>query len=509
MKINKKIISISATLVVMFSACSDYDVIAEGAVPAVAMETGILADGAIGNARYTCGSTTGFTNVNGEFNCPVGSRIDFFYGNFRIGGIDKLPSDKIVLIQDALGISRGDTNNPDVVRLAVLLQSLDKNSDHSDGIFLDPNFIPDVAEGTSIKDLTDDMVAEFINKAHKIQVANHDAIANLEQTTHCIESLGLLKCENNSEEEEEVVTPRAPSCSTTLVGIYYNGALISEGNYITLEETSSITMEFNTTMVLAGLSVASSQGITPQNLTLAADTNITLDYTAPVSLATASFADSDDYSGSDTLTITQGACSFMPTIPLFKTYVAPAAPLTRAELDTLITNYLDETDTSAKAIYAQEIVNADVSQIADMNFLLNSKSDFNLDISGWDISSVTNMRGMFYKAKSFNQNIGDWDTSNVTNMSGVFNSAASFNQDIGDWNTSSATDMSFMFEEATIFNQDIGDWNTSSVTDMGYMFRNAPAFSNQDLSSWDVTSVTKHTLFMNGAGAGNTEPDWD
>jgi surface protein len=43
---------------------------------------------------------------------------------------------------------------------------------------------------------------------------------------------------------------------------------------------------------------------------------------------------------------------------------------------------------------------------------------------------------------------------------------------------------------------------------MNLMFYRARAFTNHDLSSWDVSSVTDHDRFMSGAGSGNTEPNW-
>jgi surface protein len=81
-------------------------------------------------------------------------------------------------------------------------------------------------------------------------------------------------------------------------------------------------------------------------------------------------------------------------------------------------------------------------------------------------------------------------TSGITDMSGLFlDRTGDFtNQDIGSWDVSSVTNMSRMFEYADNFNQDISSWDVSNVEGMQRMFQAAEAF-NQDIGSWDVSSV--------------------
>ena len=90
-------------------------------------------------------------------------------------------------------------------------------------------------------------------------------------------------------------------------------------------------------------------------------------------------------------------------------------------------------------------------------------------------------------------------TSGITNMSVMFGSIAvnSFNENISSWDVSSVTDMNAMFATAVAFNQDIGSWDVSSVEDTSSMFQSATAF-DQDIGSWDVSSVTDmDSMFAN------------
>ena len=49
-----------------------------------------------------------------------------------------------------------------------------------------------------------------------------------------------------------------------------------------------------------------------------------------------------------------------------------------------------------------------------------------------------------------------------------------FNQDISKWDVSSVTDMSEMFYRCFKFNKDISKWNVSNVDKNKYMFKDCP-----------------------------------
>jgi surface protein len=150
-----------------------------------------------------------------------------------------------------------------------------------------------------------------------------------------------------------------------------------------------------------------------------------------------------------------------------------------------------------------------LSNVTNMSFMFWWAKSLNQPLNDWDVSNVTNMSHMFTNAEAFNQPLDKWNVSNVTDMNAIFHSATVFNQPLNNWDVSNVTDMQYMFTITTAFNQPLNDWNVSNVISMTGMFYGATAFTNQNLSTWNVKNGIGHSCFMQASGGGNTEPKWN
>ena len=100
-------------------------------------------------------------------------------------------------------------------------------------------------------------------------------------------------------------------------------------------------------------------------------------------------------------------------------------------------------------------------------------------------------------------------TTLMTDMTQLFYNVRTFNQNISSWDTSSVTNMNFIFAYAFAFNKDINSWDTSKVTSMDRMFTFATGF-NQPLNSWITSKVTNmFGMFQNASKFNQNLSGWN
>ena len=129
---------------------------------------------------YKCGERQGVTKTvskkHGVLTC-IYSPITLSLGSLRLGTIDNFTDDQKIYPQDLVPSFNGDFNNLEVLKIAILLQSLDDKSS-SDYINI-PQETKDKITLTSLENLTIDELSQEIKKMGIIPVTKHQAKLHL------------------------------------------------------------------------------------------------------------------------------------------------------------------------------------------------------------------------------------------------------------------------------------------------------------------------------------------
>ena len=95
---------------------------------------GQFVDAPVSGLTYSCGPYSGTTNALGQFNYSSTANCTFSVGNVTVGTLPFVPADGIVTPQDAAGVSRTATTDPNVQVIAQFLQSIGVQSASGIGI---------------------------------------------------------------------------------------------------------------------------------------------------------------------------------------------------------------------------------------------------------------------------------------------------------------------------------------------------------------------------------------
>jgi len=94
----------------------------------------------IEGVRIKCASETLYTAKDGSFSCK--SRpFSIYLGEYKLADINDINYDNLILTQDIMQQPRGAIVYPEVTKLSMILQTLDKDAILSNGIQLDKNVV--------------------------------------------------------------------------------------------------------------------------------------------------------------------------------------------------------------------------------------------------------------------------------------------------------------------------------------------------------------------------------
>ena len=179
------------------------------------------------------------------------------------------------------------------------------------------------------------------------------------------------------------------------------------------------------------------------------------------------------------------------------------------------------TDTSsmfqsgAPSVFNQDINSWNTDSITNESSMFRGAAAFTSHLSNWFSSgSLVNTVGftgginsIFYDAVSFDGDVDGWDTSNLTCLINSFRGTTSFNKSLSTWDVGNVLFFIDCFKDAKLFTGlGLPGWNTSSATSFSGMFNGATAF-NQDLSSWDISSLTNAADMLTGTAI--SQSNWD
>jgi hypothetical protein len=125
-------LSMAAASVLMLTACGGGS--SSSTSPTAVDYNGKFLDSAVGGVSYVCSTKSGTTAADGSFGtCPAGSTVTFSIDGLTLGS-SAVTDDNIFFVTDIVGVARTDIGNEEVLKIAVLLQSLDSDGDVSNGI---------------------------------------------------------------------------------------------------------------------------------------------------------------------------------------------------------------------------------------------------------------------------------------------------------------------------------------------------------------------------------------
>ena len=176
--------------------------------------TGVVLDSAVAGLDYHCKSNeSSVTTQEGRFTCQQ-LPVQFFIGSLAVSNkINTLSADGNLFLGDLLEVGRTNTQNKNVLNLAILLQSLDSDHNPNNGINITPAIKSNFNTTQHIAQLSHDEINATLTAMGKSVIDASDAQLHLQQT--------LTLAKNNT---STVTTPATINNRQTLQGSSSNSS---------------------------------------------------------------------------------------------------------------------------------------------------------------------------------------------------------------------------------------------------------------------------------------------
>lgn len=139
---------------------------------------GVLIYPAAEGVRYESASYSGYTTADGKFFFKNGERMKFKIGNVVLDEIDTtvIPSDGRLFLQDITKVSRKNTTDTNLIKLARFIHSLDEDYDIDDGIIITSYVHGMVTEVKNLSAMSDMEMDSIVSRVyHKRKLKNPNA----------------------------------------------------------------------------------------------------------------------------------------------------------------------------------------------------------------------------------------------------------------------------------------------------------------------------------------------
>ncbi len=176
---------IFATIGLSLSACGGSEDGGGTSVESL-VKTGIFTDSAVQGLRYRTDTQSGTTTADGEFTFIEGESISFSIGELTLGSLN---ADTIITPLDLVGTD--DINNQAAINVARLLQTLDADSDPTNGITITEEIHQAITETLTI-DFADNFDAEVVDVLTALNKDSADLVSATDAKNHLQDTLSTL-----------------------------------------------------------------------------------------------------------------------------------------------------------------------------------------------------------------------------------------------------------------------------------------------------------------------------